>query len=92
MKKYQQKDEKVDKWAPPTPFEKSRKGKFSLTKVIEKNKNQKIRAVGCFIGVTETEYQNGKTIPEIYLPLKYYDYIVFMRDSEYRENTENMFI
>ena len=83
---YKEKVEKIDKWAPPTPFEKSRKGGFSLTKVTKENKSQKIRGIGCFIGMTEAEYERGKKVSDIHLPLSFYDFVVFMRDSEYRED------
>ncbi len=87
--KYDQKLEKIDKWAPPTLFEKSRNSTrtgWSLTKVVDSNKSQKIRGIGCFIAMTRREYDKEKKVSDIHLPLRYFDYIVYMRDSQYRED------
>jgi hypothetical protein len=83
---YEQKVEPIDKWASPTLFEKRRKNEFGLIKVSKSNESQKIRAIGCFIAMTRSEYEKEKKVSDIHLPLKYFDYIIYMRDSEYKED------
>ena len=81
-----QRVQKIDRWAPPTQFEKSRRGPYGLIKVTQDNRDQKIRGIGCFIAMTQDEFEKDKKVSDIYLPLRYFDYIVFMKNSEYRED------
>lgn len=83
--KYIEKVDRIDKWAPPTPFEIKRKD-WSMTKVTQKNKNKKIRGIGCYIGMTQKEYYDEKKISGIHSRLSDYDYIIFFKTSVYCED------
>jgi hypothetical protein len=86
---YKETVEEIDKWVPPTNFEKraSRGGKdFRLIKVTKSNQEQKIRGIGCFIAMISSEKEKEKKITDVFTSLKNFDFIVFIRDSVYEEN------
>jgi len=81
----------IEDWAPPTSFERKLAKKasdqcFYLYKVPASVKGEKIRGIGCFIAMTESEYRDKKKMKQdIFTPIKRFDYIVYMRDSRYEE-------
>ncbi len=87
---YREVVEEIDEWAPPTPYElkmdkKADQG-WGLVKVDKRNNKGRIRGIGCFIAMNESEYKSGKKMTDIFTPVKSFDYILFMRHSEYEEN------
>lgn len=85
----------INTWAPPTSFEKHlqklSKGEcFYLYKVstsVKKNGRKNIRGIGCFLAMTESEWKSEKKIKkDIFTNVNNFDYIIFMRDSQYEEN------
>lgn len=85
----------IHDWAPPTAFErrmeKNSKGEcFYLYKVPSQKggrKGDKIRGIGCFLAMTESEWRDKKEMKrDIFTPVNRFDYIVYMRDSRYEEN------
>ena len=86
---YKMKVENIKKICPATKLEEKmmfKKDEVKLVKVNKKNSNQKIRAVGCYLGVFKKEYDLREDISkDIVYPIKYYDYIILLNKSVYKE-------
>jgi len=87
---YIQKDEKVNDLAPPTKYEKYLHQKYKdwkLIKVNKQNGRKKIRAIGCYLGITQEDFEKGVKMNDVVdIEVKNYDYIVFFNKSVYKEN------
>lgn len=82
---YITKVQKIDRIAPPTKIERKAKG-WKLIKVDKHNRNEKIRAVGCYLALYEDEYKDKLNIvEEVSYKLKNYDYLILFEKSIYRE-------
>ena len=87
--RYQTRVDDISRWVPPTRLEKTlmkKSKKIELLKVESKNKDEKIRGIGCFVAMTMSEYQNHKNIEGVFDYLRYFDYIIYIKKSVYREN------
>lgn len=82
---YQMRVERIDRIAPPTAFEKKIKG-WSLKKITKRNREQKFRAVGCYLAIYQDEYDKKINInDDITYKLKNYDYVITLKNSKYQE-------
>lgn len=84
-KNYETKIENVERNFPATNFEKLHKN-WKLVKVDKNNKNNKTRHIGCYLALYKDEYKNNINISkEITQSLDGYDFCVFFKTSQYKE-------
>jgi hypothetical protein len=81
---YEQKVENIRSICPKTSFENKIRKDWTLLKVDKKNEEERIGAIGCFVVISRRDYEIKSKVGGGY-KIKKYDYVIFFKNSVYRE-------